>query len=96
MIGDSVFSADSKIVHPPPNLLPILTILVLTGQERPVSRRPIDDLIWSENTPDQINADFRQTLVRIMRFQDEHEIQLLAANTSTLAFGIKIPALIKA
>lgn len=84
LIGDSVFYDNDKIVYPPFNLIRILTYLVINGQDRPVSRRQIGRMIWSDNPSEQIDADFRQTLVRIKRFQDDHDIRLLSADATTV------------
>ncbi|MBN9332103.1 BTAD domain-containing putative transcriptional regulator [Devosia sp.] len=43
-------------------------------------RRRVGDLIWSDNGSEQASADIRQALVRIRRFQLEHDLQLLAVD----------------
>ncbi|RYG94742.1 MAG: hypothetical protein EON58_15600, partial [Alphaproteobacteria bacterium] len=74
--GDCHLSAGGELLNPPVNLLRLLVYILLEGRGKPVMRRRIGDLIWSDNGSEQAGADIRQALVRIRRFQDEHGLHL--------------------
>ncbi|MGA9659652.1 MAG: hypothetical protein WBQ60_11195, partial [Asticcacaulis sp.] len=76
-----VYSAE-HMVNPPFNFLRIITYLIIEGRGRPVGRRRFANLIWSDNSSQQANADIRQAIARIRRFQDEHKFQLLSIDAS--------------
>jgi DNA-binding SARP family transcriptional activator len=79
--GDVSFSENGKPLNPPFNLIRLLVYILLEGHGKPVMRRRVGDLIWSDNGSQQAGADIRQALVRIRRFQLEHELQLLAVDS---------------
>lgn len=78
--GDFSFSENGKPLNPPFNLVRLLVYILLEGRGKPVMRRRVGDLIWSDNGFQQASADIRQALVRIRRFQQEHDLHLLAAD----------------
>lgn len=80
LLGDSNVYTSGQVVYPTFHLLRILAYLILEGRERPVSRRRIANLIWSDNASEQVNADIRQAVARIRRFQEEHNFRLLASD----------------
>jgi DNA-binding SARP family transcriptional activator len=62
----------------------IAAYILLEGRGRPVLRRSLCRLIWSERDPVQANADIRQTLARVRRFQAEHGFRFLEADTTAV------------
>lgn len=78
--GDVSFSENEKPLNPPFNLIRLIVYVFLEGHGKPVMRRRVGDLIWSDNGFQQASADIRQAIVRIRRFQQEHNLQLLAAD----------------
>ena len=80
-LGDCLVSAFDRVTVPPVNFLRIAAYILLEGHGRPVLRRRIGDLIWSDNSSVRANADIRQSIARIRRFQVEHGFQLLRADT---------------
>lgn len=79
-LGDAQMFAGDELLFPPVNLLRFMVYIFLEGHGRPVSRRRVGDLIWSDNGPEQAAADIRQALVRIRRFQEDHKVELLASD----------------
>jgi len=84
LLGEGYVFNSGTIVYPPFNFFRILTFMLVNGQDRPVSRRNLGNLIWSDSPSEQVNADFRQTLARINRFQKEHDFKLLAADATAI------------
>jgi DNA-binding SARP family transcriptional activator len=82
MLGECNVYFAGKIAHPTFNFLRILAYLIIEGRGRPVPRRRIANLIWSDNPSEQVNADIRQAVARIRRFQEEHKFQLLASDAT--------------
>lgn len=80
VFGDCQVSVSGRLLNPPVNFLRILVYILLEGRGRPVMRRRIGDLIWSDGGSEQASADIRQSLVRIRRFQDENNLHLLATD----------------
>jgi DNA-binding SARP family transcriptional activator len=78
--GDCHVSAGGRLINPPVNFLRILVYVLLDGRGKPVMRRRVGDLIWSDGGSEQASADIRQSLVRIRRFQDENDLHLLATD----------------
>ena len=78
--GDCHVSADGRLLNPPFNFLRLVVYILLEGRGKPVMRRRVGDLIWSDSGSEQASADIRQALVRIRRFQDENALQLLATD----------------
>lgn len=78
--GDCHVSSDGHLLNPPFNFLRLVVYILLEGRGKPVMRRRVGDLIWSDSGSEQASADIRQALVRIRRFQDEHALQLLATD----------------
>lgn len=79
--GDCLVSASGRVTSPPGNFLRIAAYVLLEGHGRPVLRRRIGDLIWSDNGSERASADVRQSIVRIRRFQSQYDFQLLSADT---------------
>lgn len=82
-LGDCVVSSGGRTVAPTFNFLRILVYILLETRGRPVLRRRIASLIWSDTPSDQANADIRQTIARIRRFQEEENFQLLSTDSQT-------------
>ena len=80
--GDCHITAGGRLINPPVNFLRILVYVLLDGRGKPVMRRRIGDLIWSDGGSEQASADIRQSLVRIRRFQDENNLHLLATDAT--------------
>lgn len=80
-LGDCVVSAANYVTSPPVNFLRIAAFILLEGRGRPVLRRRIGDLIWSDSSSERASADIRQSIARIRRFQMEYGFELLAADT---------------
>lgn len=78
--GDCYFSMNGRIINPPSNLARLMTYVLLEGRGAPVMRRRVGDLIWSDNGSEQASADIRQALVRIHRFQQEHDLHVLVTD----------------
>lgn len=78
--GDCYVSSLGRVINHPQNFLRISTYVLLEGRGKPVLRRRIGNLIWSDNGSKQANADIRQTIVRIRKFQEENNFQFLAAD----------------
>lgn len=81
VLGESQVHSANQLVTPPFNFLRILTYLIIEGRGRPVARRRFANLIWSDNPSEQANADIRQAVARIRRFQEENKFQLLSADS---------------
>ncbi|MBU1336411.1 MAG: hypothetical protein KJ944_07450 [Alphaproteobacteria bacterium] len=79
-LGDCLVVSSDRVTTPPVNFLRIATYILLEGHGRPVLRRRIGDLIWSDNSSMRASADVRQSIARIRRFQVEHGFQLLRAD----------------
>jgi DNA-binding SARP family transcriptional activator len=80
LLGDCNVYTAGQVVYPTFHFLRILAYLIIEGRERPVSRRRIANLIWSDNASEQVNADIRQAVARIRKFQLEHQFELLASD----------------
>jgi DNA-binding SARP family transcriptional activator len=78
--GDCHVSVGGHLVTAPLNFLRFLVYVLLEGRGKPVLRRRVGDLIWSDGGSEQASADIRQSLVRIRRFQDEKNLHLLATD----------------
>ena len=79
--GDCYVSSSGRVISYPLNFLRMLTYILLEGRGKPVLRRRIGNLIWSDNGSEQANADIRQTIARIRKFQEENGFQLLATDS---------------
>ncbi|MGV8854176.1 MAG: AfsR/SARP family transcriptional regulator [Devosia sp.] len=76
--------AADRVTVPPVNLLRIAAYVLLEGRGRPVLRRRVGDLIWSDHDAERASADVRQSIARIRRFQSEYKFELLSANTQVV------------
>jgi DNA-binding SARP family transcriptional activator len=79
--GDCYVSSSGRVINHPVNFLRILTYVLLEGRGKPVLRRRMGDLIWSDNGSEQASADIRQAIARIRKFQEENGFQLLATDS---------------
>jgi len=78
--GNCHVHSSGRLINPPFNLMRMLVYLLLEGNGKPVVRRRIGDLIWSDNGSEQANADIRQTVSRIRKFQDDNNFELMSAD----------------
>ncbi|MET3926568.1 DNA-binding SARP family transcriptional activator [Devosia sp. 2618] len=78
--GDCHVLSSGRLISPPFSFMRILAYVLLEGRGKPVMRRRIGDLIWSDNGSEQANADIRQAVSRIRRFQEDHHFQILSAD----------------
>ncbi|WP_127753270.1 BTAD domain-containing putative transcriptional regulator [Devosia sp. 1566] len=84
VFGDYHVRSSGKLATPPLNLLRVLVYVLLEGRGNPVSRGRIRDLIWSDNGSERANADIRQNMGRIRKFQQDYDFELLSADTQTV------------
>lgn len=82
LLGDCNVSSAGNIVYPTFHFLRILAYLIIEGRGQPISRRRIANLIWSDNASEQVNADIRQAVARIRRFQQQHGFELLMSDAN--------------
>lgn len=82
VLGDCHVSSSGRLITPPFSFLRILTFLLLEGHGKPVMRRRVGGLIWSDYGSEQASADIRQAVARIRRFQEDHHFQLLSADAN--------------
>ncbi len=66
----------------PSNIFRIACYLYLSSRTHTVSRQKLDWIFWPQADHKQAAANLRQNLVRIRRFQDEHDFRLIEANFS--------------
>jgi DNA-binding SARP family transcriptional activator len=78
--GDCHVLQSGRLITPPHNFLRIAAYVLLEGRGKPVLRRRIGDLIWSDNGSEQASADTRQAVSRIRRFQDDNDFRLLVTD----------------
>jgi DNA-binding SARP family transcriptional activator len=89
LFGDCRITIGDRTVPSVPNgFFRLAAYVLLEGHGRPVSRRRIGQLLWSEQTSLQANADIRQTIARIRRVQQANGFRFLA-NDSTLLWLIR-------
>lgn len=79
-----VFTGDRQLSSVPFGFFHIAAYVLLEGRGQTVARRGIAQLLWSESGSAQANADIRQTIARIRRFQAEHSLNFLGADASVL------------
>ncbi len=84
VFGNYHVQSSGRLTTPPLHLLRVLIFVLLEGQGKPVLRRHIRDLIWSDSGSEQANADIRQTMGRIRKFQQDHNFELLSADPQTV------------
>jgi DNA-binding SARP family transcriptional activator len=75
---------DRQLSSIPFGFFHIAAYVLLEGKGQTVARRRIAQLLWSESRSAQANADIRQTIARIRRFQAEHRLHLIGADASVL------------
>lgn len=80
VFGDCHVSSSGRLIAPPFSYLHILVYVLLEGRGKPVMRRRVGDLIWSDNGSEQASADIRQAVARLRRFQKDNHFQLLSAD----------------
>lgn len=64
----------------PSSYFRIAAYLLLSGARMMMSRQRLGALFWPEADPEKAGANLRQNLVRIRRFQDENDFQLIGSN----------------
>lgn len=83
-LGDCYVLASGRTASHPINFFRILTYVLLEGRGKPVLRRRIGDLIWSDSGSEQANADSRQAIARIRRFQEDYGFELLVGDAQSV------------
>ncbi len=84
VFGHCHVRSSGKLATPPLHLLRVLIYVLLERRGKPVSRGRIRDLIWSDNGSERANADIRQSMGRIRKFQQDYNFELLSADTQTV------------
>ncbi|MHA6731491.1 AfsR/SARP family transcriptional regulator [Devosia sp. A369] len=87
LLGDSHVFASGVVVYPTCHFQRILSYLIIEGRGQPISRRRIANLIWSDTASEQANADVRQTVARIRRFQQQHHFEVLMSDPNMFWLG---------
>lgn len=64
----------------PSSYFRIAAYLLLSGTRMMMSRQRLGSFFWPEADPEKASANLRQNLVRIRRFQDENDFQLIGSN----------------
>ena len=64
----------------PSSYFRIAAYLLLSGARMMMSRQRLGSFFWPEADPEKASANLRQSLVRIRRFQDENNFQLIGSN----------------
>ena len=72
--------AQGRIINPPHYLLRILVYVLLEARGKPVLRKRIRDLIWSENPSHKASSDIRQAVARLRKYQENNEFKVLSAD----------------
>lgn len=83
-LGDCYILSSGRTVSHPINYFRILTYVLLEGRGKPVLRRRIGDLIWSDSGSEQASADSRQAIARIRRFQEDNGFELLVSDPQSV------------
>jgi DNA-binding SARP family transcriptional activator len=78
--GNYYARAWGRIINPPHYLLRILVYVLLEAQGKPVLRKRIRDLIWSENPSDKASSDIRQAVARLRKYQENNDFEVLSAD----------------
>jgi DNA-binding SARP family transcriptional activator len=87
--GDCHVLHSGRLITPPHNFLRIAAYVLLEGRGKPVMRRRIGDLIWSDNGSEQASADTRQAVSRIRRFQDDNDFHLLVTDPQMIWLNLE-------
>ncbi len=88
LLGDCQVIVDGKHVSSVPRgLYAVAAYLLIEGAGHPMQRRSIGQILWSENEASKANADVRQTIARIRRFQAKHNIRFIEADSTMLWFA---------
>jgi DNA-binding SARP family transcriptional activator len=86
--GNHYAQADGRIINPPSNLLRILVHVLLEGKGKPVLRKRIRDLIWSENPSEKASSDIRQAVARLRKYQESHDFKVLSADAERVWLNV--------
>lgn len=80
-LGVCSIELDGKLLSAVPSgFFRIASYIYLSSRSLTVSRHKLCSLFWPEADHDQAATNLRQSLARVRRFQEEHDIRLLESN----------------
>lgn len=85
LLGDCQVLLNGKhVTSVPRGFYAVAAYLLIEGSGHPMPRRSLGQMLWSENEASKANADVRQTVARIRRFQDKYGFRFIVADQSML------------
>lgn len=84
VMGDCYATINGQLLYPAANFFRLVVFIIIEASGKRVDRQQVAHMLWSNGDHVQTNADFRQTIARIKRFQARHNFQLIAFDANDL------------